>query len=218
MADPRAVGTKRLDSFVDSAFAFAATILVVGNAVSMRSFDDLIAELSRVPAFGISLGIILSFWWAHRSFSLLAPRRDAICDAISIAIMIVILVYVFPLSFMVEAAVHWLSDGRLPGRGLDAQQIRPVYFIFGTGFALLSGLYAGLYSRLRFARSRVVLRRALWPAVERRLANWLVGMAAGLGSVLLAEVSSIGAVVWLPSLPYLGFALYVAAKEISELR
>lgn len=213
MADHRPAGTKRLDSFVDSAFAFAATILVVGNSTSMRGFDDMIVELSRVPAFGVSLCIILSFWWAHRSFSLLAVKEDSVCEAVSIAIMIVILVFVFPLSFMVEAAVHWLSDGRLPGRGLTADQIRPGYFIFGAGFALLSGLYAGLYERLLRAWAKLGLRRSLLPVVKRRRIDWLVGMAAGFGSILLAKVDSIDTVVWLPSFPYFGFAAYVAVRK-----
>lgn len=218
MADHRAAGTKRLDSFVDSAFAFAATFLVVGNAASMRSFDDLILGLSRIPAFGISLSIILCFWWAHRSFSLLAIRQDAICEAISIAIMIVILIYVFPMSFMIEAAVHWLSDGRLPGRGLNAKQIRPAYYIFGIGFVLLSGLYVGLYGRLLSAKSRLALRRPFWPAIRRRLVNWLVGMAAGFGSMLLAVASPLEMVIWLPSLPYLAFAGYAVIRKMLELR
>lgn len=218
MTDHRAAGTKRLDAFVDSAFAFAATILVVGNSTSMRSFDDLIVELSRVPAFGVSLSIILSFWWAHRSFGQLATRRDATYDAISVAIMIVILIYVFPLSFMVETAINWLSDGRLPGRGLTADQIRPAYFIFGIGFAVLSGLYAALYGRLLLTGPRQALRRALWPAIKRRLANWLTGVAAGLGSMLLAYSSSLDHVVWLPSLPYLVFAILALARRIPRFQ
>ena len=218
MADKRPAGTKRLDGFVDSAFAFAASILVVGSRSSMRSFDDLILELSRIPAFSISLSILLAFWWAHRSFGLLSTRRDPVCDAISIAIMIVILAYVFPLSFMIETAVNWLSDGRLPGRGLTAEQVRPAYFIFGIGFTILSGLYAALYGRLLMAKSRMALRRALWPATKGRLANWLVGVTAGLGSMLLAYVSSLEQAVWLPSLPYIGFMTFAAFRKMPKFQ
>ena len=213
VADHRPAGTKRLDSFVDSAFAFAATILVVGKSTSMRGYDEMMVELSRVPAFGISLCIILSFWWAHRSFSLFSFKEDAVCEAVSIAIMIVVLIFVFPLRFMVEAAVHWLSDGQLPGPGLTADQIRPAYVIFGAGFSLLSGLYAGLYARLLRARAQLGLRRSQWLIVARRLIDWLIGMAAGFSSILLEKLNSLDTVVWLPSFPYLGFAMFVMVRK-----
>ena len=157
--DRRSVGEKRLDAFVDAAFAFAVSILIVGIGDGVESYDDLLATFSYVPAFLLSLVVILGFWWAHRQYSEIVARRDKVSAALSMVIM----VFVYPVSFLAQALLHWLSDARLPGQGLHPAQIRSLYQIFGGGFALLSSIYALLYFRaghgLQFRRLGKHFRR-----------------------------------------------------------
>ncbi len=171
MADRRSAGGKRLDGLIDSAFAFSATLLVVGKSGTMQSYSDLLASFANVPAFGLSMIVIISFWWAHRQYSLLVPRYDAASDAISLLILFVILIFVFPLSFLAEALTHWLSDGQLPGRGLTADETRNAYFVFGTGFCVLSGLYTALFGMALRTTNAARISHVMRPRVRDMVHN-----------------------------------------------
>jgi hypothetical protein len=129
--DVRTVDAKRLDAFVDSAFAFAVTLLVIAGAAPPTDVEGLREALGRVPAFTAGLALIMSFWLGHRRFGVLAEARDAICDGLSLAIVAVVLIYVYPLRLLTESVAHWLSGGRLPGRGLGVEDLRTLYVVYG---------------------------------------------------------------------------------------
>ena len=65
--DRRTVGKKRLDAFIDGAFAFSATLLAIGNAPAMQSFDDVIMRFAHAPAFCI---ILLSVICLFKTYSI----------------------------------------------------------------------------------------------------------------------------------------------------
>lgn len=204
MGDLRTVAAKRLDGFVDGAFAFGITILIVGTGDAMTSYAGLLATFAYVPAFALSLIIILSFWWAHRQFSLITLHNDWINDALSIVVMFVILIYVFPVSFLTRALTHWLSDAALPGAGLLPYQIRSVYEIFGVGFALLSLIYAAMYARSAYLDDGegpyVPIR--FKPAAKRASHVWAVWGVTAILSILTGFLGGLDALIWLPLVPY----------------
>lgn len=204
MGDLRTVAAKRLDGFVDGAFAFGITILIVGTGDAMTSYDGLLATFAYVPAFALSLIIILSFWWAHRQFSLITLHNDWINDALSIIVMFVILIYVFPVSFLTRSLTHWLSDAALPGTGLLPYQIRSVYEIFGAGFALLSLIYAVMYARSAYDTDNqgpyVPMR--FKPAAKRASHVWALWGVTAILSILIAVLGGLSALIWSPLIPY----------------
>ncbi len=200
--DRRTVGKKRLDAFVDGAFAFSATLLAVGNAPAMQSFDDVIMRFAHVPAFGLSLLVIMTFWWAHRQYGYLVVHDDSISNAVSIFIMFVVMVFVFPLGFLAEAFLHWLSDGILPGVGLNASQMEDIYLLFGAGFILLSAAYAFLYWHALHGRINRRVPAVLLPATHKRFRNWILCILTGFISITAAQLAPIESLIWLPMVPY----------------
>lgn len=225
MGDLRTVAGKRLDGLVDGAFAFGITILIVGTGDATISYDGLIATFAQVPAFSLSLLIILSFWWAHRQFSLMTLHNDWINDALSIIVMFVILIYVFPVSFLTRALTHWLSDAALPGTGLLAFQIRSVYEIFGGGFALLSGIYAVMYARSAYPDEDDTIGHGPYvparfkPAAKRASYLWAIWAVAAILSILTAVLGGLNWLIWLPLVPYalamiaaLGWLIWTPSK------
>ncbi len=214
MADRRSAGGKRLDGLIDSAFAFSATLLVVGKSGTMQSYSDLLASFANVPAFGLSMIVIISFWWAHRQYSLLVPRYDAASDAISLLILFVILIFVFPLSFLAEALTHWLSDGRLPGRGLTADETRNAYFVFGTGFCVLSGLYTALFGMALRTTNAARISNVMRPRVCEATLIWIWCIMAGGVSLVTASIWNIQQLIWVPSIPYLLLLAYLLYRTI----
>jgi uncharacterized membrane protein len=220
VGDLRTVAGKRLDGLVDGAFAFSITILIVGAGDSMNSYDGLLATFAQVPAFALSLLVILSFWWAHRQFSLISLHNDWINDALSIVVMFVIMIYVYPVSFLTRSLTHWLSDAALPGTGLLPHQIRSVYEIFGAGFALLSIIYAIMYARstyLNDAHGPYVPMR--FKATAKRASYlWAVWAVAALFSMLTASFGGLDWLIWFPLLPYgLAMALLIGWRLLAPI-
>ena len=202
LSDGRSIESRRLDAFVDAAFAFAVSLLIIAGGESLQSFDDLLAALARIPAFAGGFALLIMFWLAHRTWSSLSPTRDGLTTFLSLAVVFAVLVFVFPLRLLTETATHFMSGGALPGRGLisSISELRWTYVIYGVGFATLSGLYVLLFRQAR---------RGLDPTdtVQIRSADswsrtWILATATGLASSLVASTPLLASAPWLPGVTY----------------
>lgn len=216
----RPVEIQRLDAFVDAAFAFAVSLLIIAGAEPLRSFDDLQAALTRIPAFACGFALIALFWLGHRIWSGLAPARDGWATALSLMIVFAVLVFVFPLRLLIETATHFISGGLLPGKGLISSlaELRWTYVIYGTGFGLLSVLYALLFGHAW---------RGMDPAdaVRRRAAGewsrtwWLSASTAGV-SIAIAGSPWLDTAPWLPGVSYqlipVGLGLFALSDRLGR--
>ncbi len=208
----RPVESQRLDAFVDAAFAFAVSLLIIAGGEPLRSFSDLLTALARIPAFAAGFALILMFWLAHRTWSSLSPRRDGWATALSLAVVFSVLVFVFPLRVLIETATHFISGGVLPGRGLisNFEELRWTYVIYGLGFALLSGLYVLLFEQARRALDASDTARVRDAGQWSR--TWLLSVATGLASAAAACSPLLAAAPWLPGVTYqlipLGIGLF----------
>ncbi len=214
----RTVETQRLDAFVDAAFAFAVSLLIIAGGEPLRSFDDLLRALARIPAFAAGFALLMLFWMAHRTWSSLSPARDGGATALSLIVVFSVLVFVFPLRLLVETATHFVSGGWLPGRGLVSSfaELRGTYVIYGAGFAGLSVLYALLFRQAR---------RALDPSDGvRRLAasqwarTWWLAAATGVLSGAVACTPVLASAPWLPGVTYQLIPLSVALFAFLDRR
>lgn len=207
------VESQRLDAFVDAAFAFAVSLLIIAGGEPLRSFDHLLTALARIPAFACGFALILLFWLAHRTWSSLSPARDGWATALSLAVVFSVLVFVFPLRLLIETATHFISGGVLPGRGMISSfsELRWTYVIYGIGFALLSGLYVLLFRQAQ---------RAIDPSDVARTRDarqwartWALSAVTGLVSGAVACTPLLAAAPWLPGVTYqlipLGIGLFV---------
>lgn len=201
----------RLDAFVDAAFAFAVSLLVIATAAPPADLDDLWQALGRIPASAGAFALIAVFWFGHRAFGKLTRKRDGVTQYVSLAIVFTVLNYVYPLRLLTETGFYWMSGGRLPGRGViqslgDLQQL---FTIYGLGFALLAGFYALLFRHaVRKAEALDLTPQALDDARDHA-AIWIILAVSGLLSALLA---SVGPMSVLPGLP--GFAYWAIPLAI----
>lgn len=201
--DDRSVRAKRLDALVDSAFALAMTLLVIGSAGRPMSVDQLFAELGRVPAFAISLVFLVAFWLEHRNFGSMIAERDRVMDALELLIVFVVVIYVLPLGLLTEAAFHWLSDAALPGRGLLPDQVRGLYTAYGIGFVALSALFAGLHLYAASCRGDFAIDPTVEWNLRRHSLGWGTAVMVGLVSIAMARWLPAELVVWVPGAIYL---------------
>lgn len=197
----RPAETQRLDAFVDAAFAFAVSLLIIAGGEPLRSFDDLVEALRRIPAFAAGFALIILFWLAHRAWASLGARRDSRATLLSVAIVFSVLVFVFPLRLLTETALHFMSGGRLPGGGLidSFGQLGWTYAIYGFGFSILSVLYVLLFRHARLDLSADDPRRQ---AADSWARTWTLAAVTGVISGALALSPLLPAAPWLPGFAY----------------
>lgn len=214
----RTVETQRLDAFVDAAFAFAVSLLIIAGGEPLRSFDDLLRALARIPAFAAGFALLMLFWMAHRTWSSLSPARDGWSTALSLFVVFSVLVFVFPLRLLVETATHFMSGGWLPGRGLVSSpaELRWTYVIYGVGFALLSVQYAFLFRQARRASDPSDVVRRL--AASQWARTWWMAAATGLLSGVVACTPLLMAAPWLPGVTYQLIPISVAVFALLDRR
>ena len=188
----RGVQPTRVDAFVDAAFAFAVTLLFISLGHVPQSVGDLVQALRGVPAFAASFYIISRFWQAHRSWSRHYGIEDAYGVRLSLALVFLLLVYVYPLRMVAGLTFASFSGGALEETPIVVRSVadlRTIYVVFGIGYALTGTIFVllhrhalGLADALGLTaaeriRTRTICRR--WTGVIA-----LAGLSAILASVL----------------------------------
>jgi uncharacterized membrane protein len=194
--------TTRLETFVDAAFAFALTMLVISVDVIPDSMDELVDALKRIPAFAASFAIVVNFWHGHYRWSRRFGVEDAGSVVLSLLLVFVVLVFLYPLRLMMSGALSSMSGGWLPSEIeiTSVDELRLLAVVYGVAFALLSGALVALNARVRRMQVDPPLS-----AEDRAVAGveaqaW--GVLAGLGAVstilaLLMPPAWIGLAVWI---------------------
>ena len=197
----RSVGTARRDNFVDAAFAFAVGLLVV-TAGTPQTLDELRAVLAGAPAFAFSFAMLMIFWASHRRYGEIAPRRDVMSTLLSLGVVFVVLIYVYPLRLLSQISVRYMSGGLVEG-GIQLtswSDLRLLYVVYGLFFAILAGLFFGLFAHALRARVQLGLTH---PGEARdSAARWASIAGVGLLSTVLALVLPIHRVPWAPGMTY----------------
>ena len=137
----------RLETFVDAAFAFALTLLVISFDEVPASYDELLQAMRGVPAFLASFAIIVMLWIAHHKWSRTFGLEDALSQLISLLLVFVVMVYVYPLRAMMSVAMSSITGGWAPsGFQIDSlEQARGLFTIYGVGFAASTACLTLLY-------------------------------------------------------------------------
>jgi uncharacterized membrane protein len=137
----------RLETFVDAAFAFAVTLLVIGAGSIPDSVEALIDALERVPAFAAAFLVLVLFWTAHGQFSRRYGLDDRSTTALSLLLVFLVLIFVYPLRMVFESFFAWISLGRLSMTfRLDSLAALDAMFItYGLCFGALSAVIGALY-------------------------------------------------------------------------
>ena len=152
----RGENMSRIETFVDAAFAFSFTMLVISIDQIPRSPDELLVLSRDIPAFVISAAIIGSIWLAHTTWSRTFGLQDGVTVLLSLSLVVLVLIFVYPIKLMTQAAVLYLSDGAFGMRLFD-DSVASLFVYFALGFIVLSAVLISLYmNALRFKRELVL--------------------------------------------------------------
>lgn len=185
MADAITAGeaAKRLDAFVDAAFAFAVTLLVIGGGDVPSNYSGLEQALRNAPAFAIGFAFLAMFWHGHVRWRGYPTRGGGLPVLISLVLVFLVLVYVYPLRLMAISMVEFVSRDIRTIR--TASEVANLFTLYGLGFMSMAGAMAAL-----FATS---LKAPLPPesaaGVRGEIGIWTILAASGLVSAGLSRVA-----------------------------
>src|SRR5256885_2879251 len=136
----RGMEMTRLETFIDAAFAFAITMLVIAGNQIPEDIETLLGAFKNVPAFVASVVVIGIFWRGHWLWSRRYGLEDGTSIFISWAMIVTMLIYIYPLKAIFSAMWFLISGGRV-GHVLGAHsesQVRALFAVFAFGFTAIA--------------------------------------------------------------------------------
>lgn len=201
----------RMEAFVDAAFAFAVTLLVVSVGHVPDSMGDLLNAMRGVPAFAASFIIIARIWHEHWRWSQRFALEDGPTIRLSLALVFVVLLYVYPLRMMFSMAFGALSHGLLTEHAVEFRSlfdVRALYLVYAVGYGVVALIIAQL-NRHALAQAQALDLSARERArTSEVVLRWRAMAGVALFSILLAMVLPIGKYGgWLAAIPGLAYVL-----------
>jgi hypothetical protein len=210
----RGLEMTRIEVFVDAAFAFAVTMLIISFDAIPTSWAEVVVAIKSIPAFILSVVQLVWIWYTHNKWSRRFGLETAWTVTLSAALLIVVLIYIFPLRIMAQGFFAWISSGYLH-INFDLQsmeELASMFVFLGVGFIALCLVFVLMY---RYAGSlKTELRLSDFESHETKTLEYMWMGASGIGvlCILLA--------MFLPThlVPYSGFAFSLLGAWFPFLR
>lgn len=188
--------TTRLEAFVDAAFAFALSLVVIAVGSVPRTPEELSLAMKSIPAFAACFWLLSTFWRGHVDWSERFGLDDGPSRSLSLGLIFLVLIFVFPLKIVFSTFFGWISGGALPvGFAFETTaDVQRMFQVFAIAFGSMGAMLFALY--LRASR----LREALGLDEQELRALRLVMQLWGLLPVF--ALASLALSLWTPSLTY----------------
>jgi uncharacterized membrane protein len=194
----RGMEMTRLETFIDAAFAFAISMLVIAANQVPDNIEQLLGAFRHVPAFVASIVVLGIFWRGHWTWSRRYGLEDGISIFISWAMLATILIYIYPLKAVFESMWFFFSNGQV-GQALGTRtdaQARALFAIFAIGFTAIALEILLLNLRAWQLREPLRLNDQERLVTRQDIAGWSLPAAVGIVSLVLALTLPIREVVW----------------------
>src|SRR5213592_4433891 len=184
----RGMEITRLETFIDAVFAFAITMLVIAAQQIPDDIETLLAAFKNVPVFVASIIVLGIFWRGHWLWSRRYGLEDGISIFISWAMIVTMLIYIYPLKAIFSSMWFLLSGGRVGHvlGGHSESQVRALFAVFALGFTAIALEVVLLNLRAWQLREplRLNARERLITLYE--VTGWGIPVGVGLVSLVLA--------------------------------
>lgn len=184
----RGMEATRLETFVDAAFAFVLTLLVISFDDIPKNYPEMLAAAKRIPGFAASFAVLMMFWLQHRRWSRRYGLENAATIVQSLALIFVVLVYIYPLRMLFEGMFANLSGGLLPTsyRITSYDELRMIFVFYSVGFFAMSLLVGLLYRSASSNATRLALNELEQRKTRVELQVWSLSAGFSLLSILVA--------------------------------
>ena len=184
----RGIAMTRLETFIDAAFAFAITMLVIAAQQIPDDIETLLAAFKNVPAFVASIIVLGIFWRGHWLWSRRYGLEDSVSILISWAMIVTILIYIYPLKAIFSSMWFLLSGGRV-GHVLGPHsetEVRALFAVFALGFTAIALEMVLLNLRAWQLREPLRLNARERAMTFREVTGWSIPVGVGIISLILA--------------------------------
>ena len=150
----RGLEMTRLETFIDAAFAFAVTMMVIAGDQVPDKIEELLAAFKNVPAFIGCIVVLGIFWRGHWLWSRRYGLEDGVSIFVSWALIATVLIYIYPLKAIFGSMWYLLSDGRIGKRWACARKRKRGDFLGLCNRIYRDGVRdpAAVFARLAVAR------------------------------------------------------------------
>jgi uncharacterized membrane protein len=207
----RGLEVTRLDTFVDAAFAFVLTLLVVSFDDIPSDIPEMLAAAKRIPGFAASFATLMMFWLQHRQWSRRYGLENPGTILHSLTLIFVMLVYVYPLRMVCEGMFANLTGGYLSASYQieTYYDLRLIFIFYSVGFLAMSLLVSHLYRLAMRSSTSLALNSIEKRKTRIAMQVWALAAGFGLLSILLALMLPDA---WVLAAGYMYFALLPAMR------
>ena len=195
----RGMEMTRLETFIDAAFAFAISMLVIAAQQIPDNIQALLAAFKNVPTFVCSIAVLGIFWRGHWLWSRRYGLEDGVSIFISWMMIVTILILIYPLKAIFGAMWNLLSSGQV-GQPFSLHttesEARTIFAIYALGLIALSAeiLLLNLRAWQLQEPLRLNVREKFFTRWE--VFGWSIPMTVGLVSLVLALMLPINLIEW----------------------
>ena len=194
----RGLETTRLDTFIDAAFAFATTMLVISIGDIPKNFSELVIAFKGIPSFLASFVSVVLIWLGHRKWSRRYGIENNLTIIVSLGLVFVLMIYVYPLRLVFSALFAWISGGFFPSEFsiTSVGELANLFVFYGLGFAAISFLLAILFFQAIKLKDVIFLDEIEIIETKYETASWFVMSGTALLSTLFALIMPLSIAVF----------------------
>ena len=218
----------RLEGFVDASFAFAVTLVIISIGHVPASVEEMLTALRGMPTFAICFLLIARIWLSHREWSRSYDLEDSTGTSLSLLLVFIVLIYVYPLRMLFAQMFMGFSDGSLSDGSVrqlaTVEELRAAYLVFGLGFAAISVVFVLLFRHALRHADALGLASAERAYTRMKIGTWATQTALAFASIapacclpaLVRAMPALGA--WIFAAPGLVYATNIFFGRLQRAR
>src|SRR6266550_9466023 len=195
----RGMQMTRLETFIDAAFAFGISMLVIAAQQIPDDIASLLAAFKNVPTFICSIAVLGIYWRGHWLWSRRYGLEDGVSILISWIMIVTMLIFIYPLKAIFGAMWYLLSSGQVGQRfslHTTESQARTIFAIYALGLIAISAEILLLNLRAWQLREPLRLNARERFMTRGELTGWSIPMSVGLVSLVFSFTLPIEKIAW----------------------
>ncbi len=195
----RGMQMTRLETFIDAAFAFAISMLVIAAQQIPDDIATLLAAFKNVPTFICSIAVLGIYWRGHWLWSRRYGLEDGASILISWSMIVTILIFIYPLK-AIFGAMWYLLSNRQVGQPFSLHtteaQARTIFAIYALGLIAISAEILLLNLHAWQLREPLRLNAQERLMTRGELTGWSIPVSVGIVSLVLSFTLPIEQFAW----------------------
>jgi hypothetical protein len=184
----RGLEMTRIEVFVDAAFAFAVTMLVISFDAIPTSFPEVVVAIKGIPAFMVAVIQLVWIWYSHNKWSKRYGLDTAYTVVLSTALLIVVLIYIYPMRIMAQGMFAWITRGYLhiSFNLASLEELAAMFVFLGIGFVALCLVFVLMYRYAASLEKELRLNDFELHETRTLAQSWLGAAGIGVICIILA--------------------------------